>query len=106
MYLESLVADLHAFQKFLLHVGHPRGSKKRGKHIFVREDVVEDCAGLDDTRPADGTRHTIGTFPVTRLLVAEGRNPTVRPGELFRAVVSGVHYDRVILEAEFLKLVE
>ena len=106
MDLEGLVADLHALEQLLLHVGHAGGGQQRGQHVFVREDVVEDGAGLDDAGPADGARHAVAAFPVAVLLAAEGRRAAVGPGELLRAVVGGIHDDGVVFEAEFLELVE
>ena len=106
MHLEGLVTDFHSLEQLFLHVRHAGGGEKRGQHVFVREDVVEDGAWLDDTGPADGAGHAVGAFPVTRLLVAEGRSATVGPGEFLRAVVGGVHDDGVVFEAEFLELVE
>ena len=94
------------FEQLLLHVRHAGGGEQRGQHVFVREDVVEDGAGFDDAGPADGAGHAVAAFPVTGLLVAEGRRAAVGPGEFLRAVVGGIHDDGVVLEAEFLELVE
>ena len=94
------------FEQLLLHIRHAGGGQQRGQHVFVRADVVDDGAGLDDAGPADGAGHAIGAFPVARLFVAERRRAAVRPGEFLRAVVGGIHDDGVVLEAEFLELGE
>ena len=106
MDLEGLVSDLHALEQLLLHVGHARGRHERRDHVLVGVDLVAHRAGLDDAGPADGGRHAVAALPVGVLLPAEGRRAAVGPGELLRAVVGGVHDDRVVFEAELLELVE
>ena len=77
--MKVVVADLHALQQLFLHIGHAGGRQQRRQHVFVREDVVVDGAGLDHAGPADGTGHAITAFPVLVLLAAEGRGTAIGP---------------------------
>src|SRR5688572_18120174 len=72
----------------------------------MRKDLVTHGARLDNTRPADSTRNAIASFPVLVFFTAERRRATVRPREALGAVVGRIHYDRVVIEAKFLELVE
>src|SRR6202795_4359861 len=72
----------------------------------MRGDFVNHGAGLGHPRPADDAWHAIAAFPVRVLLVTERRSTTVGPGETFRAVVSGIHDDRVVGDAQLVALLE
>src|SRR6185436_20070615 len=70
------------------------------------EDVVDNGPGLDDPRPADGAWHAVGAFPVARFLVAEWRRAPIRPRELLRTIVRGIHHNGILIEPQLLELIE
>ena len=84
--------------------GSPAAASSVGSHVLVREDVVDDRAGLDHAGPADHRRHAVAAFPVGVLLAAERRGAAVGPGERLGAVVGRVHDDRVVGDAELVEL--
>src|SRR5262249_47747786 len=83
-----------------LGLGHDVRLAGRGQqcrqHVLVSDELVGDCARLDDSRPADDARHAPAALPVGALLAAERRGATVRPGEDLSPVVGGPHDDRVV----------
>ena len=50
--------------------------------------------------------HAVAAFPLRVLLAAEHRGAAVGPAQGFGAVVGGIHDDGVVLDAQFLELVE
>src|SRR6516164_9818701 len=68
MDLEGLAANLVAFLNFLDDIRLARRCQQGWQHVLVREDVVGDCARLDDTWPPDGARRAPSAFPVCVLL--------------------------------------
>ena len=56
MHLEGLVADFHALEELLFHVGNARSREERGHPVEVRHDAVVDRAGLDVAGPAASSR--------------------------------------------------
>src|SRR5580693_190542 len=79
MDLEGLGASLVAFLNFLDDIRLARRCQQRWQHVLVREDVIGDCARLDDTRPPDGARHAPSAFPVRVLLAAKRRGSAIWP---------------------------
>ena len=106
MHLEGRVADFHALEELLFHVGNARGREERGHPVEVRHDVVVNRAGFDVARPSHHRGHAVGAFPVGVLLAAEGRHGRVRPGVHVRAVVGGIHDDGVVGDAQVIQGLE
>ena len=90
----------------LLDVGDSGRRQQRRQPVLQREGLVGDGAGRDVTGPARQHRDAVRPFPVAVLLAAEGGHATVRPGEDFRPVVGEVEDDRVLRDAEVVKLLE
>ena len=83
------------------------GRREQGDEpVVVADDAVEDLPGRDVAGPADHRRHAVGALPVRVLLVAERRHAGVGPRVHVRAVVGGVHDDRVLGEAVLVEEVE
>src|SRR5262249_57995877 len=101
-----LAADRATVEELLGNVRITGSSEQRRKHVDVRNDAVEDRAGLDLTRPTHEARHPPTTLPVAVLLGAERGRGAVRPGVVLRTVVGGVHDDGVVSDAQLIELVE
>ena len=86
--------------------GSPAAARMRRAHVLMRPDVIDDRAGLDDTRPAHHAGHAVTALERRVLLAAEHRRAAIGPGEHLRTVVGRVHDDGVVVEAQFLELVE
>ena len=106
MHLEGLVADFHALQELLFHVGHARRREDRGQHVQVRHNVVVHHAGGNVARPFDHAGHAVSAFPVRVLLAAEGRHGRIRPAIHVRTVVGGIHDQRVVGNAQVIQGLE
>jgi len=72
----------------------------------VRDEVVVDRAGPDHAGPADDQGHAEAAFPSRAFFAVEGGDPAVGPAARFRPVVSAVDHDRVVVDPEFLQLVQ
>ena len=72
----------------------------------MREELVAHGAGLDDAGPANGAGHAVAAFPIGVLLAAERCTAAIGPAKRLGAVVGRIHDDGVVLEAQFLELVE
>ena len=83
-----------------------RRGQQCGQHILVGNDAVQHRARRDLARPAEERRHAPCAFPVGVLLTAERRIRAIRPGVILRAIVSGIHDDGVIGDAQLIDLVE
>ena len=79
-------------------------SHQRRQHVFMGGDVVDDDTGLDDAGPFDYRGNTVAAFPLGVLLAAKHRRATIGPSKGFCAVIGGIHDDRVLVEAQLLKL--
>ena len=106
MHLEFFTADSMTLLELLLDVRFARCGHQRRDHVFVRYDVVEHCARLDDTGPADSSWNSKSTFPVRVLLSAERCRAAVGPGEHFGTVVGGIHDNRILIESKLREFVE
>ena len=84
--------------------GSPAAASKRRQPVFLREDVVDDRAGLDHARPADEHRHAEAAFPGRALLAVERRGAAVRPRHRFRAVVGAIDDDGIVRDAQVIEL--
>src|SRR6516165_2897285 len=85
MDLEGLAPSLVAFLNFLDDIRLARCCQQGWQHVLVREDVVGDCARLDDARPPDGARHAPSAFPVCVLLPAKRRGSAIGPTQFLSA---------------------
>src|SRR6516164_513916 len=95
MDLEGLGASLVAFLNFLDDIRLARRCQQRWQHVLVREDVVGDCARLDDARPPDGTRQAPSQF-----VSFSPRNGVVPPsGQLSSSAPLSVEYITMVLLA-------
>src|SRR5271167_3456674 len=72
----------------------------------MRADAVQDRSSLDLAGPTEEAWHAPRAFPVGVLLAAEGRIGAIRPSVIFRAVISGIHDDRVVGDAQLVHLIE
>src|SRR4051812_44346759 len=72
-------AALVALEQFFLDVGVARCCHQSGYPVFEREDVVHDCARLDDARPARHGRGAIAALPLCVLLPTEGDSAAIWP---------------------------
>src|SRR6516165_4398764 len=106
MDLEGLGASLVAFLNFLDNIRLARRCQQRWQHVLVREDVVRDCARLDDARPPDGARHAPSALPVRVLLPAKRRGSAIGPTQFLSAVVGRVHHNGVLSDPQLVEFGE
>src|SRR5687767_12419576 len=99
MHFEGLIANLHSFEELSLDVRHAGGGEQRGQHIFVRENIVADGAGLDYPGPADRRGYTKSSLPIRGFFITKRRCAAIRPTEFLSTIVSGIHHDRVVFDA-------
>src|ERR1700683_1511742 len=71
MHLERLVTHLVSAEKLLFDVGITGGGQQGRQQIDVRDQAVEDRAGLDLSRPADEGWYPPASLPVGVFLTAE-----------------------------------
>src|SRR5215470_845695 len=106
VHLEGLAVGLIA----LLQLGHdvrlPRGSEEGGHPVFLREDLVDDGAGLDHARPSHEHGHPEAALPRGALLTLVGGGAPVGPRDDLGAVVGAVDHDGVVGDAEVVELLE
>ena len=72
----------------------------------MRHHVVKDRARGDLARPTNHGWHPEAALPVGVLLASEGRDCRVRPSVEVRSIVGAVKNDRVIRDAELIKLIQ
>ena len=104
--LPGLAVGLVALLDLLDDVGHAGSMQEGGQPVFVRDDVIVDRAGLDHAGPTDDQRHAEAAFPGRALLAVERCDAAIGPTPRFRAVVGAVDHDRVVVDSEFLQLVQ
>src|SRR5215467_9309847 len=106
VHLEALAVRLIA----LLQLGHdvrlPRGSEEGGHPVFLREDLVDDGAGLDHARPSHEHGHPEAALPRGAFLALVGGGAPVGPRDHLGAVVGAVDHDGVVGDAEVVELLE
>src|SRR5215472_2354453 len=106
MYLKCRVTDLSSLQQVFFGCEVSCRSQQSRKHVFMETDVVNDRAGFNHSRPANETWYAIAAFPIGVLFPAEHRCAPVRPTHRLGTVVGGIHHDRVIGNAQLIKLPE
>ena len=106
MDLEGLAAHLIARAQLLLDLRLAGGGQQGGQPVEVAADAGDVGASGDPAGPAHQGRHAEGTFPVGVLLAAEGSHAGVGPAVHMRPVVSAVHHDRVVGDAQLIEQVE
>ena len=103
--LEGLVAGLHALEQFLLDVRLAGGGEDVGSMSSWAKMSLSMVPGL--ITPGQRIATVRGSRLPSSYSSRRGRAiAAVGPGEFLRAVVGGIHHDGVLLEAEFLELVE
>src|SRR6266481_2159734 len=106
MDLEAFAGDRSPVKKLLGDVRITDHGQQSWKHVDVRADTGQDRACLDLARPPGETRHAPPAFPVGVLVAPEGSVASVRPGVVLWSVVSGIHDEGVVGDAQFFKFVE
>src|SRR6187431_908212 len=104
MDLERDAADRVTLLDLVYQIGLAVGGGESGDEVQQRTDVVDHAAGLDHARPAHHARDAPAPLPVGVLLAAERRSAAVRPRADLRSVIGGEDDDRIVRDAEFLKL--
>ncbi len=83
------------------------GRSQQGRQpVGVANDLVGDRAGFDLAGPTHHLRDAESAFPVGVFLIAEGGHSAIRPGVHMRAVVGGIHHDRIFGDAQFIQVVQ
>src|SRR5277367_5232490 len=97
MDVEGLAVDRAAVEELFGDVGVACDGKQRRKHVDVRNDAIQDRAGLDLARPADEAGHAPSAFPVGVLLA---RNGLLAPsGQVSFSGPLSVEYMTMVLSA-------
>src|SRR6516165_9907706 len=73
---------------------------------MVGDKFIRYLSWFDLARPAEHRGHPIGTFPVRILLAAEWRHGPIRPAVHMRTVISSVHDEGVVRDAEVIQRLE
>src|ERR1700712_4656550 len=94
------------FAELCRNVRVSRRSEQRRQPVLVGGNVIQDCAWLDVSWPANENGPPPAPLPIGILLATIRSDPGIWPAVVVRAVVGRVHHDRVVGDAERLEFVQ
>src|SRR5215467_1761933 len=106
VHLEGLAVRRIALLQLRHNVRLACGGEEGGHPIFLREDLVDDGAGLDHARPSHEHGHAEATLPRGALLALVRGGASVGPRDHLGAIVGAVDHDGVVGDAEVVELLE